>query len=303
MMTKEQFELAKKWLADAPLFIDTAHVERFFDAIASPESRVGAVTVTLAEGDSVKEASESTTGGKLTVKVIEGSHSRKSGREKAETTGKNRAVAFEPIRTPQRQLLALVRHYEDAVSDRAFYIADPTQPEWRDPKTIAHVPRALAFLDLPGEAEARANNRATVKLIPTAAEFNDGKVVPIFDKLGGKDGEKPPKYPEAPSDDGKSVAELRKAYWAWFDQHFSPTRSMLAVEAVAAEHGRIRWIDYRVPVTNDGDTLHLHLQPAGEFDTGVFAYNFIKRGYKHGLRLVGTLKSEPDMDVLAIYNK
>ena len=29
----------------------------------------------------------------------------------------------------------------------------------------------------------------------------------------------------------------------------------------------------------------------------------IKRGYKHGIRLVGTLKSEPDMNVLAIYER
>ena len=68
-------------------------------------------------------------------------------------------------------------------------------------------------------------------------------------------------------------------------------------------HGRIRWIDYRVPLTKDGDTLHLHISPTETYDTGVFAYNFIKRGHKHGLRLVGTLKSEPDMNVLAIYDK
>jgi hypothetical protein len=78
---------------------------------------------------------------------------------------------------------------------------------------------------------------------------------------------------------------------------------MLAVEAAATQHGRIHWIDYRLPLTQDGDTLHLHICPAGKYDTGVFAYNFIKRGFKHGARLVGTLKSEPDMNVLAIYEK
>lgn len=78
---------------------------------------------------------------------------------------------------------------------------------------------------------------------------------------------------------------------------------MVVVEEAAAENGRIRWIDYRVPLTEDGDTLHLHLCPSGNYDTGTFAYNFVKRGYKHGLRLVGTLKSEPDMNVLAIYDK
>jgi hypothetical protein len=78
---------------------------------------------------------------------------------------------------------------------------------------------------------------------------------------------------------------------------------MVAVEEASSHKGRIRWIDYRLPVTRAGDTLHLHVCPAGRYDTGVFAYNLIKRGFKHGLRLVGTLKSEPDMNVLAIYDK
>ena len=78
---------------------------------------------------------------------------------------------------------------------------------------------------------------------------------------------------------------------------------MVAVEESSTKNGRIRWIDYRLPVTQDGDTLHLHVCPGAKYDTGVFAYNLIKRGSKHGLRLIGTLKSEPDMNVLAIYEK
>ncbi|MCA9045229.1 MAG: hypothetical protein KDA69_12960, partial [Planctomycetaceae bacterium] len=74
-------------------------------------------------------------------------------------------------------------------------------------------------------------------------------------------------------------------------------------EKAASQHGRIRWIDFRVPISEQGDTLHLHVVPAAKYDTGVFAYNFVKRGFKHGLRLVGTLKSEPDMNVLAIYER
>ncbi len=78
---------------------------------------------------------------------------------------------------------------------------------------------------------------------------------------------------------------------------------MLAVEAAATQHGRIHWIDYRLPLTKEGDTLHLHICPGGMYDTGNLAYYLIKRGFKHGIRLVGTLKSEPDMNVLAIYEK
>ncbi len=78
---------------------------------------------------------------------------------------------------------------------------------------------------------------------------------------------------------------------------------MTTVERVIADGGRTRWIDYRVPVTPDGTTVHLHVCGREQYDTGTFAYNLIKRGYKHGLRLVGTLKSEPDVNVLAIFDR
>jgi hypothetical protein len=301
-MTKDQFSAAKNWIADAPLFIDAPQVERFFDAVASPEARLGIVTVTLQEEDTVKELSETGKSGGLNLKLFSGSASKKASTESGEATGKNRAVIFEPIRTPERQLRALLDHYQDHLPDRAFYVANPTEEDWRDPKTISAVPRALAFLDLPGEAEAAEKRLATVKLIPTAAEFENGRVIPIFAMLRGPNGEEPPRYPERPKDE-RSVQDLRREYWAWFEANFSARMAMEAVEKNAAENGRIRWIDYRVPVTPDGETLHLHFQAAGRFDTGVFAYYLIKRGFKHGLRLVGTLKSEPDMDVLAIYEK
>ena len=54
---------------------------------------------------------------------------------------------------------------------------------------------------------------------------------------------------------------------------------------------------------NKGDSLHLHVHSFEKYDTGDLAYNFVKRGFKHGIRIVGTLKSEPDMNVLAIYEK
>ena len=49
--------------------------------------------------------------------------------------------------------------------------------------------------------------------------------------------------------------------------------------------------------------MHLHIKPRGQYETGTFAYNFIIRAFEHGLRLVGTLKSEPDLNVLAIFER
>jgi hypothetical protein len=47
----------------------------------------------------------------------------------------------------------------------------------------------------------------------------------------------------------------------------------------------------------------MHVQGRGEFATGTFAYNLVKRGFRHGLRVVGTMKSEPGMNALAIFEK
>ena len=37
------------WLADAPLFIDSDHVGRFYDAVARPESRQGAINLEVSQ--------------------------------------------------------------------------------------------------------------------------------------------------------------------------------------------------------------------------------------------------------------
>ena len=48
-------------------------------------------------------------------------------------------------------------------------------------------------------------------------------------------------------------------------------------------------------------TLHLDVSARGDYDTGVFACNFIRRGERYGLRIVGSLKSKPALNVLAAY--
>ena len=69
-----------------------------------------------------------------------------------------------------------------------------------------------------------------------------------------------------------------------------------------ATHG-LRWIDYRVPLGLGMPCLHLHISGRAQYHTGTFAYQLVKRGFKHGLRTVGTMKSEPAMNVLAIFER
>ncbi len=304
-MNDERAFRAFDWLADAPMFIDAQQVGRFHDAVIVPVERI--VSTTTQSGEQVTKKD----GGELAVKVsagipffewLKGEAGGKISDELAKALSQNTSITSTRIDSAQRQLLQLASHYQVKVPNRWFYVTDPGETSWRDPKTIVATPRALAFLDLPGEAEATARGLPALKLIPTAAEFANGKIVQIYQGLHAKNGERPPRYPEK-AEDGSTLPAARKKYWSWFDSNFSAVAAMVAIEDAAVENGRIRWIDYRLPLTADGDTLHLHLVGSAEFDTGVFAYNFVKRGYKHGLRLVGTMKSEPDMNVLAVYEK
>ena len=51
-------------------------------------------------------------------------------------------------------------------------------------------------------------------------------------------------------------------------------------------------------VFTTGEVLHLHVVAHGDYDT-----NLIRRGERYGLRIVGSLKSQPALSVLAIYEK
>jgi hypothetical protein len=43
--------------------------------------------------------------------------------------------------------------------------------------------------------------------------------------------------------------------------------------------------------------MNLHVIAHGDYDPGVFAYNVIRRGWRYGLRIVGSLKSQPALNV------
>ena len=173
-------------------------------------------------------------------------------------------------------------------------------------KLVTYFHRAV--LDLPGLEQAKERQLPTTKLIPMAAEFENGDIDPLYieliKRLGGGTSE-PPKKPANTDIDEDVRNNYWREYWGWFNDKFNAQKAIEVIEeAAGGARRRIRWIAYRAPMgVEDSPPLHLHISPAGNYDTGVFAYNFIKRGYKHGVRLVGTLKSEPDMNVLAIYEK
>ncbi|WOJ88381.1 hypothetical protein RZS28_11075 [Methylocapsa polymorpha] len=284
------------WLRDAPMFIDRQAIEGIYDAIVRPTYHDGTVTLTASEAQ--KSALERKMGVSFKAMLAPflpfnaeagAAGEIKKSTEKTDTTGGQ--ITFHPISTPQRQLEQLCVFYLLGAPERLEFVRTLATGNWLDPKWISKTPRGIAFVDLP----------PGIPLIPTAAEFTNNKVITLFDQLLAKSGERPPVYPEARFDEDRGSD--RKDYWDWFRTNFSATRAMAIIEQAASENGRIRWIDYRLCVDGAGGTVHLHVCPQGDYDTGVFAYNFVKRGMKHGLRLVGTMKQEPDMNILAIFEK
>lgn len=315
------------WLADAPLFIDGDRIDSFYDAVVHPKYEEEQVKLQVTEDVVERINTEFNLSGKLSLgslgaffvgllptgEISAGGNVQK-GQDKRKVEAQE--ITLRPISTPQSQLVQLTLHYLINQPERLFLLDDLSDPTrrsgkslWNDPQTISGIPRELVFLNLPSREEAHEHGILPTKLIPMTVEFENGEVEFLYEKLKKGD-EWPPVYPEGVEKDlnPEQIDDERRTYWYWFDESFSPRRAMLAIEEAAQGNGRIRWIIYRVPLNSDSankrsDTLHLSISPAEKYDTGTFVYTLIRHGYEHGLRMVGTLRSEPSMNVLAIYEK
>lgn len=291
------------WTADVPLFIDEQRVDAFYDAVFRPD--YGETSLTLAK----KVHRDTSVGGQATLSGIFPGLFAASGTLNAEHNrgrddGQERSL--QPISNAYRHLLALTLHYAtDKDKQQRLVLArtpseatdgthTPLSPDWLLPSSgfIRMPPRAMIMLEL----------TQGCKLIPAFVELSNGDLKPLFEELKtglAKDAKTPaPKYPGS-----QAALAQRNAYWQWFAENFDDRVALKVVED-AASGARVQWIAYRVSFGDDtGPFLHLTVTARAKYDTGIFGYNLINRGLKHGLRLIGTLKSEPDIDVLAVFER
>jgi hypothetical protein len=284
------------WLLDAPLFIDGERVEAFYDSVLRPDFEAASLTLSrsLQQG--------ATLGAELKVDTaIPWLASGGAGLTGALTAeeGRSTETGFTPVVNPFRHLLALSLHYADNLPERLVLSGDkntfvdgnqrPLDTRWTESAFATESPKALLMINLPAGTE----------FIPTALQLSEKAPVLLFDDLGKAfaKGSPVPQYPGSRSDRAE-----RDRYWQWFIDRYDDREALRVVEN-ASNGGAIEWIDFRVPVAKPTVFLHLHCRPRAKYESGVFAYPFISRGYKHGLRVVGTLKSEPDLDVLAVYER
>jgi hypothetical protein len=215
-----------------------------------------------------------------------------AGRTAVQGRQDGQSITLQPIDSAARQLVQLSLHYVVNQPTR-ICVVDQDDP-LPAAGAIASSPRMIAFVDVP----------PGTRFLPQAAELNDGRVVtffsPLIEKLQRDGGIRPVAYPESTATD--AGRQQRDAYWNWFTEHWNADKAVEVMEEVIGTGGRPRWIAYRM-IFSSGTTLHLDVSARGDYDTGIFAYNLIRRGERYGLRIVGSLKSQPALNVLAAYEK
>lgn len=282
------------WLADSPVFIDSQQISAFYDAVVGPAFRTVELQISAGQTGQL----EKSVGARLTAGLpalfpwlklnaeVDAAMVTTRGRQEGSS------IVLQPVESAARQLVELSLHYLVNQPGRIRVVDQASPLPASD--AIAASPRMIAFVDL----------GPTTKFLPQAAELNDGRVVtffgPLVESLKQQGGTLPVGYPDSTSTEAGKLQ--RDAYWNWFADHWNADKAVKVIEDVIGDGGRPRWIDYRTTL-DTGQTLHLHVVARGDYDTGVFAYNIIRRGHRYGLRIVGSLKSQPALNVLAIYDK
>jgi hypothetical protein len=299
------------WLVDAPMFVDVPLIDAFHDAFIRPELQetFRERETLLRSSKRVEAAAEGEgeakfglmdfldfLGPKITLKA----RAELQGNQENENSDRF-VTAGIPVDRPERRLTELVSFYLATYPERVLFIDAPSgsMRNYNGPvddakveELLEHPPRPLVFVDIEKNSP----------ILPTFAELETGQAKPIHIDLEEDFFAKLDPEPEYPRESDPDAKDKRKAYWAALKEQFDPKPAMVAVEK-AGSKGRIGWIDYRILCGEHGRTTHLHVVPRGRFHTGVFAYNFVLRGYLYGVRLVGMLKAGDDINVLAIYER
>lgn len=294
-----------QWLLDAPLFVDETLTARLFDAVVRPSYEVQSREVGEVTDTARRQllGGEAEAGYNLGLSFLTGAlkiRGQISG-ECETTRAKSKSTKQTEIRvdTAGRRLEEIALVYLSYHPHRIVFIdADGSvvtfsgrQLSIQDLETAAdEPPRMLAFVEVPPKTP----------IIPMACELEAGSIEQLYRSYidtQWKDEQAKPEYPS----DG-SHPNTRRKYWSQLASRFSSRVAMEIVEAAGAK-GKLGWIDFRMPIGENGDAMHLHLVPGGYYHTGVFAYNMVRRGYHQGLRFVGTLKAGMDLNVLAVFDR
>jgi hypothetical protein len=281
------------WLGDAPLFIDNVQADAIYDAILRPDYEL--TSLTLENGIS----RTTTIGGQATVGVALpwfGKAQVQASGETAGTHDRSTSSGLQPITNSYRHLLSIALHYAGLSNNpetdrlaRHSTTDSVANAKWLEDEYIMKSPRALVFLYFPPGTQ----------FMPAALEVTKGKVKVITNEIEEKLKEKGKTLDAYPGSTAPDAARHR--YFKLLNDAYDNQIALETLEE-AAKDDKIAWIDFNVALDPEGtEFLHLHVVARDSADTGDFGYNFVRRGFANGMRIVGTLKSGPDLNVLAIF--
>jgi hypothetical protein len=300
--------LKKFWfLADAPLFIDTILVERMYDSIFRPEFEVATRTKATGNIRSKELSNEISGAGELSIPTfIKISATEKINDKSIKTKTDNESLTEAYIQSPERRLEKLINLYVYSYPERLFWInsdlitiADISgnEVDWKhmDKMLDDGGIRPLVVLDLKEKS----------RVIPMAAECDKGGDVEIYKKLIEKIDPQNILIPKYPNYGSPNFDAQNKKYFEALHNSFDSSHAIRIVESSTNQGGKIDWIDYRLVGFKENEVipLHLHCSPRGKYPTGTFAYQFIRRAEKYGVRILGTLKKGHDINTLAVYER
>jgi hypothetical protein len=179
---------------------------------------------------------------------------------------KSEEYDWKPVRDAGRKLEELVAVYVDnqRYQNRLLFMDCPTS----DIRTLTgeqvtfetssqannSFPRSLVFVEVKPDAA----------IIPTMCEFSGGGFAPLYDTLISRlwpAVEGRPQYPHS-SATVKASAEKR-AYWKTIGDRYDSHVAVEVLESAMAKDSKLDWVDFRLQLNPDGETLHLHACPRG----------------------------------------
>lgn len=299
------------FLVDAPMFIDEALVDRFHDALIRPDSIMVSVTDTAGRTSAAERKLGIEGQGEGEVPFVLSLAVKANFDHRFTKEATNQKVQQLAIpRTPERLLEEVIAFYLAHFPERILVI-DPVKMTVRRAVHVAGEPELTpanydTVFDKPGPRPiVLIDSPENAKVIPMAGEFKDGKVEVIYNALVAA--LSTPEEPLKRFSRGHMSKELRTERWNELVEKFDPIVAMNVLEDSGKDRDRARfeWIDFRMAWGDGGDPspLHLHVCPNGEYAMGTFAHAFVRRAFSNGVRIVGTLKTGGDINVLAIYER
>lgn len=293
------------WLTDVPLFLDERSVDRLHGAIVQPEYVLLQSQETGQRRIAETGASEIDGGVEASIPAfLKLGLKTKNTEAVSRELSQSRQVTKQFVYTAERRLQEVLVAYRERQPERVLFdrpdgsglVSLEGKPVgWSEAEALLDQrgPRPLVFLDLAPHAP----------ILPMAGETVEGQTLRLFETLIERFGTREAPIPPFPSDKDPDAAAMKDAHWNALIAAYDNRVALEVVEEGFGGGHRIEWIDYRIKLGSRPKPIHIHFSPRGQVPTGAFAYNFVRRGFKVGLRIVAQLRKGCDMRALALYER